>query len=83
MKYSKLLVACRAVKTHLNVTDLPTDVAGQPLLSSSSTANRLLPPLQLRRPLGPSTLCGSYWIWPQFLTPPCAHRACRLGGDGT
>src|SRR5690349_1113952 len=55
------------------------DVTRQPLLSSSRTV-KLLPPLQLRDPFGASTLCGSYWIEPQFATTPVAHWSWRLGG---
>jgi hypothetical protein len=58
-KYSQVLVACRAVSTQLNVTLLPTDVAGQARLLSLSTANRVPPPLHCMEPLGASTLCGS------------------------
>lgn len=42
-----------------NVAFFGTEVTAQPLLSSSSSAKRLFPPLQLVRPLGPSTLWGS------------------------
>src|SRR3954452_10509316 len=68
MKYCHVLVECRAVSTQLNVTEEPTGVAGQVRRSSASTANRSLPPSQLRSPFGPSTLCGSYWIAPQSAT---------------
>src|SRR5262249_10822364 len=74
------LVRCRAVNVHVKGNVLCTFVGTQPLFSVSRTANRALPPLHLRRPLGPSTLCGSYWICPQFLTIPLAHWACRLVG---
>ncbi len=83
IQYSQLLVACRAVLTQVKVSELPTEVAGQPRLSSLRTANWAIPALQLRRPLGPSTLCGSYLIWPQSGTRPCAQSACRLGGAET
>src|SRR3954449_6592449 len=59
MKYSQVLVACRAVSTQLNVTVVPTLAAGQFLLLSLSTAKRLPPPLHCMEPLGASTLCGS------------------------
>src|SRR3954464_3290872 len=58
MKYSQLVVECRAVITQLNVTVCPAVVAGQFLLLSLSTAKRLPPPLQRVEPLGASTLCG-------------------------
>src|SRR5689334_16895721 len=79
IQYSQLDVACRAVLTQVNVTELPTEVAGQPRLSSLSTANWAMPAWQLLRPLGPSTLCGSYLIWPQSGTRFWAHSAWRLG----
>src|SRR3954462_7450913 len=59
MKYSQVLVACRAVMTQLKVTVVPTLAAGQFLLLSFSTAKRLPPPLHCIEPLGASTLCGS------------------------
>src|SRR3954453_7749746 len=59
MKYSHVLVACRAVSTQLNVTVEPTEAAGQLRLLSLSTAKRLPPPLHCVEPLGASTLCGS------------------------
>ncbi|CAM5676499.1 hypothetical protein SGRIM128S_05385 [Streptomyces griseomycini] len=62
MKYCQVSVACRAVWCQLKVCVLPTGVTRQPLPSSSSSANCSFPPLQLRRPFGPSTLCGSYVI---------------------
>jgi hypothetical protein len=68
------------VNVQVNVTVPPTWVACQPLPSSSSSANRAFPPLQLRRPFGPSTLCGSYLMSPHG-TVPWAHCACRLGGE--
>src|SRR4051794_3025405 len=83
MKYSQLLVRCRAVITQVKVTVEPTALAGQLRLSSLSTEKPATPPSQDLRPLGPSTLCGSDWIWPQSATAPDAHRACRLGGAET
>nr|BFE71248.1 hypothetical protein GCM10020092_045490 [Actinoplanes digitatis] len=59
MKYSQLVVECRAVSTQLNVTVWPTDAAGQFRLLSLSTAKRLPPPLHCIEPLAASTLCGS------------------------
>jgi hypothetical protein len=58
-------------------------LAGQLRDSSASTENPATPPSHDFRPLGPSTLCGSNWIWPQFATAPEAHNACRLGGVET
>jgi hypothetical protein len=83
MKYSQLLVRCRAVMTQVKVARVPTARAGQLRLSSLSTAHCATPPWQDRCPLGASTLCGSNWIGPQFDTAPDAHRACRLGGAET
>src|SRR4051812_50058456 len=71
-KYCQVLVAWRAVSTQLKGTLLPTDVAGQPLPSLSSTAKRLLPPLHEVSPFGPSTLCGSCPVGPPALPPPPA-----------
>jgi hypothetical protein len=62
MKYSQLLVRCRAVITQVNVTVRPTARAGQLRLLSDSTENCATPPSHDFRPLGPSTLCGSNWI---------------------
>src|SRR3712207_9150898 len=59
MKYSHEVVACRAVRTQLNVTVCPTEAAGQFLLLSLRTAKRLPPPLHCIEPLGASTLCRS------------------------
>src|SRR5690349_7955096 len=59
MKYSQVAVECRAVSTQLKVTDCPTVAAGQLLLLSLSTVNRLPPPLHCLEPFGASTLCGS------------------------
>jgi hypothetical protein len=59
MKYSHVLVACRAVNTQLNVTVVPTEAAGQFLPLSLRTAKRVPPPLHCIEPLGASTLCGS------------------------
>jgi hypothetical protein len=39
MKYSQLLVRCRAVNTQVNVTVRPTDRTGQARLLSFSTEN--------------------------------------------
>ena len=83
MKYSQLLVRCRAVNTQVNVTVRPTDRTGQARLLSFSTENWGRPPSQRFRPFGPSTLCGSNWIGPQSGTTRCAHRAWRLGGAET
>ncbi len=83
IQYSQLAVACRAVLIQVKVTVLPTEVAGQLRLSSLRTANWAMPAWQLFRPLGPSTLCGSYLIWPQSGTRFCAQSACRLGGEET
>jgi hypothetical protein len=70
------------VKVHVKVTVRPTEAARQPLLLSLSSANWATPPLQDRRPLGPSTLWGSYWICPHC-TVCWAHWACRLAGELT
>ena len=59
MKYSQVLVECRAVSTQLKVTLCPTEAAGQFRLLSLSTAKRLPPPLHCIEPFGASTLCGS------------------------
>jgi hypothetical protein len=83
MKYSQFDVRCRAVFTQVNVTFVPTALAGQFRLSSDSTENWDSPPSHERRPLTPSTLCGSNWMGPQFATAPDAHSACRLGGAET
>src|SRR4029453_12700580 len=82
MKYSQLLGRWRAVMTHVNVTLLPTALAGQLRLWSASPHHSPTPPLQERCPLGASTLCGSNWIGPQFAPAPEAHSACRLRGGG-
>src|SRR5689334_23211012 len=50
---------------------------------SLSRAVYPLPPLQVRAPLGASTLCGSYCTPPQLATAPVAHWSCRLGGSVT
>jgi hypothetical protein len=65
----------------LNVTDCPTEAAGQLRLLSLRTANRLPPPLHCIEPLGASTLCGSYTMSPQLATAPRAQLAWRLGGE--
>ena len=52
MKYSQLLVRCRAVNTQLKVTVEPTDRAGQ-FATSASTENWASPPSQRPQPLRP------------------------------
>ncbi len=70
---------------HVNVAELPIDATRQPLLSLSSTV-KLLPPLQLREPLGASTLCGSYWMGPQSATLTLdiegKHHTVQATGNG-
>ncbi|CAM5274347.1 hypothetical protein SCYAM73S_03702 [Streptomyces cyaneofuscatus] len=73
-------MACRAVSRQLKLVVRLTGVTLQPLLSLLSSAKAAFPPLQLVKPLGPSTLCGSYLMAPQE-TVPAAHWACRLGGE--
>src|ERR1044072_2268267 len=54
----------------------------------SVRANRLLPRADIvpaagpdvGKPLGASTLCGSYWMSPQLVTVPLAQSACRPAG---
>src|SRR3712207_2337127 len=68
-----------AVLRHVKEAVLPTLATRQPALSLSS-AVKPLPPLQVRAPLGASTLCGSYATPPQLDTAPVAHWSWRLGG---
>ena len=82
-KYSQVDVRCRAVNTQLKLTVDPTVLAGHFRDSSASTENCASPPSHDRNPFGPSTLCGSNWIGPQFATVPEAHSAWRLGGEET
>src|SRR5262245_39997773 len=80
-KYSQSRVTWQAVHCQVNVVVLPMLVTGQgrPLLLRIENAP---PPLHCIEPLGASTLCGSYWTWPQSNDVRClAQWSCRLGGD--
>src|ERR1044071_3649453 len=59
MKYSHVLVECRAVRTQLKLPDRPAGAAGQFLPLPFSPAKRLPPPLHCFDPFGASTLWGS------------------------